>query len=120
MFLGNFTFVEMVCWPSRGNSKNSRNGNKRNKFHLFSKIDGICRNRNRKCNQSSENQIEVFVREMNQEPVREVKKVEKEWEEVDEHQGRAWWPFYITLSSDALAFLKQSRPCFADILKGFN
>jgi hypothetical protein len=76
MFLGNFTFVEMVCWPSRGNSKNSRNGNKRDKFHLFSKIDGICRNR--KCKATSALRMRLkFLRETYQEPVLEVKKVEE-------------------------------------------
>jgi len=41
VFLGNFTFMQMGYWPSRGESNNSGNSDKRNEFHLFSKVDGV-------------------------------------------------------------------------------
>jgi hypothetical protein len=42
VFLGDFTFIEMGYWSRRDeSSNNSRNGKKRNKFHLLSKVDGV-------------------------------------------------------------------------------
>jgi hypothetical protein len=41
VFLGNLTFMQMGDWPTRGESNNSGNTDKREEFHLFSKVDDV-------------------------------------------------------------------------------